>query len=99
VRTIVSNSKYIGRWVWGRTTTVRNSKGQTKQEATPKDKWVSVEREDLRIIAQATWEAAQRRLKELGDLYGKKAGQKKRRPRVHHSVAYPTGLLPGLLFL
>ena len=35
VRGILSNPKYIGEWVWGKTPTLRNSKGKTKQIPVP----------------------------------------------------------------
>lgn len=98
VRTILSNRKYVGDWVWGKTMTLRNSKGKTKQKEVPQDEWVRVVREDLRIIDQATWDQAERRLAELLDVYGHKEGQAPRGPRVHHSAAYPSDLLQGVLF-
>lgn len=98
VRGILSNPKYIGEWVWGKTLTLRNSKGKTKQIAVPTEDWVRVTREDLRIVDQPTWDQAQHRLAELLDVYGHKEGQAKRGPRVHHSAAYPSDMLQGLLY-
>lgn len=98
VRSILSNAKYIGIWVWGTTTTIRNSRGKVKQIPVPEDEWVRVVREDLRIVDQETWDKAQRRLAELLETYGHKEGQAKRGPRVHHSVAYPSDLMQGLVF-
>lgn len=98
VRTILSNAKFVGDWVWGKTTTLRNSKGKTKQNPVPPEEWVRVTREDLRIIDQQTWDQAQRRLAELLAVYGQKEGQAPRGPRIHHSAAYPSDLLQGLLY-
>jgi site-specific DNA recombinase len=98
VRSLLANPKYIGQWVWGTTTTIRNSDGKTKQIPVPKDQWIRLQREDLRIIDETTWKQAQARLNELLDIYGVKAGQSKRGPRVHHSTGYPSDLLEGLVY-
>ncbi len=98
VRTILSNSKYIGVWRWGQTTTLRNSKGKTRQQLVPTGQGVTHQRPDLRIIEQTTWEKAQQRLHELKELFGQKVGQKRRGPKVHHLQVYPGSLLGGLLF-
>jgi DNA invertase Pin-like site-specific DNA recombinase len=97
VRNILANQKYIGLWVWGKTTTIRNSKGKTKQIPVPEEQWVRRHRPDLRIVEQDVWDKAQEGLIALDKLYGYKEGQKKRGPRVHHTVAYPSGILHGLV--
>ena len=98
VRKILDNPKYIGHWLWGATTTLRNSQGKTKKVNTPEKDHVLVERPDLRIITQEIWEKAQARLAELHDIYGQKEGQASRGPVVHHTAAYPGSLLGGLLY-
>lgn len=97
VRRLLSNPKYIGQWVWGTTTTIRNSKGQKKQIPVLADQHVHRERPDLRIIDPETWANAQRRLQELHDTFGVKAGQKRRGPKPHPSGVYRQSLLSGLL--
>ena len=97
VHRVLENEKYIGTWSWGKTTTIRNSKGQTKQIPTSEDQWSRVERPDLRIIDQATWDQAQKRLRELHAIYGLQNGQKPRGPQVHHTAVYPGSLLGGLI--
>lgn len=98
VRAILANAKYTGQWEWGKTTTIRNSAGRSKQIPVPPEQWLRTERADLRIIEQSEWERAQARLAELDRIYGQKPGQKKRGPRVHHTAAYPAGLLHGLIY-
>lgn len=98
VRKILENEKYIGLWRWGTTRTIRNSQGKKKQIPVPEELQVVVKRPELRIIDQAVWDAAQKRLADLKDLYGKKPGQKHRGPKVHHTALYPNGLLAGMVF-
>ena len=98
VRKILANTKYIGVWRWGQTTTLRNSKGKTRQQPVPAGQGVTHQRPDLRIIEQTVWEKAQQRLRELKELFGHKVGQKARGPKVHHLQVYPGSLLGGLLF-
>jgi hypothetical protein len=97
VRRLLSNGKYVGRWTWGATTTLRSSQGRKKQVPTPEGERVVRDRPDLRIVEQQTWEKAQRRLAELEEKFGMKAGQKKRGPKAHPSEVYPQSLLGGLL--
>ncbi len=98
VHRILENSKYVGEWVWGRTKTIRNGGGKTRQAKTPREDWFKADRPHLRIVDQSTWEVAQAKLKSMHDRYGYKEGQRKRGPAIHHSVDYPTGLLNGLLY-
>jgi site-specific DNA recombinase len=97
VRRILTNEKYIGRWTWGATRTIRNSKGKVRQVPVPEDRKAVRERPDLRIVRQELWELAQERLIKLTKQFGMQPGQKRRGPRMHHSVEYPQGLLRGLV--
>lgn len=98
VRGLLDNRKYIGKWPWGKTKTIRDSSGRKKQiDADPQDV-VRVERPSLRIVDDDTWNRAQMKLKQLEAKYGKKDGQDKRGPKSHHSEDYPQSLLGGLLF-
>jgi site-specific DNA recombinase len=97
VRRILANPKYVGKWSWGATRTIRNSRGKVRQVPVPEDRKAVRERPDLRIIAQDLWERAQQRLLDLTKQFGMQPGQKRRGPRVHYSVEYPQGLLRGLV--
>ncbi|MGB7160775.1 MAG: recombinase family protein [Tepidisphaeraceae bacterium] len=98
VRRILTNPKYVGRWSFGKTTTVRNSKGQKKQIAARSDqKVVMIERPELRIIDQQTYDKAQARLAELMEVFGMKAAGKKRGPAQHYKLLYEKSLLGGLV--
>jgi hypothetical protein len=95
---MLANEKYIGRWRWGATKGIRNSQGKSKRVPVHADQHVVRDRPHLRIIDQETWEAAQRRLQELHDLYGSKPGQKRRGPKTHYTVPYPASLLGALIY-
>ena len=98
VRGILGNLKYIGIWRWGATRTIRNSQGKKKQIPVPPKQHIVVKHPELRIIDDTDWTAAQKRLANLKEIYGKKVGQKPRGPKVHHTALYPNGLLNGMLF-
>lgn len=97
VRRMLGNPKYIGVWRWGLSHTIRDSRGKKKQVAVPEKQWVVRDRPYLRIIDQDTWELTQEKLARLQDVYGKKEGQRRRGPRVHHTAIYPQSILGGLL--
>ena len=61
VRTILTNPKYIGIWIWGSTTTIRDSKGKKKQIPVPVAEQVKKLLPELRVIEQQLWDDAQRR--------------------------------------
>ncbi len=98
VRKILGNAKYVGLWVWGRTKTIRNSEGKTKQVPLPEEEWIRSARPELRIVDQDVWDKAQAKLAKIHEVYGFKVGQKKRAPKIHHSNVYPTGMLNGILY-
>jgi site-specific DNA recombinase len=98
VRRILTNTKYIGDWVYGSTTTVFNSDGKHKRIPARKDqRVVRVPRPALRIIDQPTWAAAQQRIAELRSVYGMKKGGRRRGPTEHYRRIYAKNLLYGLI--
>ncbi len=97
VRRLLTNEKYVGVWAWGRTTTLRDSKGRKKQAAAPAGDAVSRGRPGLRIVDQAVWDRAAARFAALGELFGRKPGQKPRGPRPNPADTYPRSPLGGAL--
>jgi hypothetical protein len=97
VRRMLSNAKYIGTWVWGRTATVRDSRGRKKQTPVPPGQEVSRSRPDLRVVEQAVWDRAAARRAELEETFGYKRGQKRRGQRPNPADAYPRSPLGGVL--
>ncbi|MBA4189350.1 MAG: hypothetical protein C0467_15240 [Planctomycetaceae bacterium] len=97
IRRMLTNTKYVGQWVWGKTTTQRNSRGRTKQIDVPHGERVCRERPDLRIIDQECWDQAKARLAVLEETFGRKDGQKARGPKPNPAKVYPRSALGGLL--
>ena len=98
VRRLLSNEKYIGIWVWGKTKNSRSSSGRVKQIDVPKEDWVRVVRDDLRIIDQQVWEKTQLRLEELRLRTRSLPGKKNQSQLSQYSALYRPGLLNGLLY-
>src|SRR5690606_15714860 len=99
VSRILKDEKYIGRFTWNRTTTVKDPMtGKMKQVARPKEEWVVQDRQDIRIISDDEWDAAQARWKEIDGVFPRKKGKRgfegKRKSYVE---SHPTPLLSGAL--
>lgn len=59
---ILGNEKYVGRWAWNKTGSKRDpltNRRRTKRK--PESEWIVLVDEALRIVPQATWDAAQKR--------------------------------------
>jgi hypothetical protein len=97
VHRMLTNAKYVGNWVWGQTTTVRDSRGRKKQVPVPAGQEVTRDRPESRIVEQAVWDRAAARLIELGKTFGYKEGQKRRGPRPNPADLYPRSPLGGVL--
>lgn len=98
VRRMLTNTKYVGVWSFGKTTTVRDSVGKKKQVKARSDQRVTtVRRPHLRIIDQGVWDQVQAALAKLKTVYGMKPGHAKRGPAEHYRLLYPKTLLGGLV--
>lgn len=98
VRRILTNEKYVGRWPFGRTTTVRDQHGRKKQVPARADQQVVVvDRSELRIVPQALWDEAQQRLERLKEVYGMKEDGAKRGPGEYYKLLFEKTLLGGLV--
>ena len=97
---ILKDEKYTGKFVWNRTTTVKDPlSGKMKQVDRPKEEWVVQERAEMRIIGGDDWSAAQRRWTEIDGVFpsrrkGTKGFEGKQRSYVE---SHPTHLLSGSL--
>jgi hypothetical protein len=99
VRRTLTNKKYVGIWEYGRTTTLRNSEGKKKQVGPlPHQKVTIVERPGMRIVSGEWFEQARQRLAKLKEIYGMRAGGKRRGPSQHYRQLYATKLIDGLVF-
>ncbi|WP_162136350.1 recombinase family protein [Zavarzinella formosa] len=97
VRRMLANEKYIGKWAWGRTETIRDSKGRKKQTAATADRRITRERPSLRIIGQELWDRAAARLASLGEKFGYQPGQRRRGPLPNPADDHPKSPLGGTL--
>ena len=97
VHRMLSNAKYVGRWVWGKTTTVRDSVGNKKQTAVPRGQEVTRDRPDLRVVEQDVWDRAVARFAKLGATFGPKDGQKRRGPKPNPADVSARSPLGGVL--
>ncbi|MCU0706602.1 MAG: recombinase family protein, partial [Fimbriiglobus sp.] len=97
VRRMLANAKYVGRWVWGKMTTVRDSAGRKKQVAVAAGEAVVRDRPDLRVVAPDVWEKAAARLAALAATFGLKDRHKPRGPKPNPADVYPRSPLGGLL--
>ena len=96
---ILKDEKYIGRFVWNRTTTVKDPlTGKMKQVDRPRDEWVVQERPDIRIVSEEEWNAAQARWREVEGVFPRKKGKKGfQAQRKSYVDLHPTHLLSGAL--
>lgn len=97
VRRMLSNEKFVGKWAWGRTTTVRDSAGRKKQVPVADGLEVVRDRPNLRVVEQDVWDKAAARLAELNDTFGLKDGQKARGPKPDPAEIFPRPPLGGVL--
>ncbi len=98
VKRILTREKYIGKWTWGKRRNKRNpTTGKVKQEAVPSKDHVVVPREELRIVPQELWDAAQARLRKIKDVYPGPNGAAGREG-ASYVDAYPKNEFSGLLF-
>lgn len=96
---ILKDEKYVGRFIWNRTTTVKDPlTGKMKQVDRPKEDWVVQERPDIRIVSDEEWTAAQARWREIDGVFprnpGKRGFEGKRKSYVD---SHPSHLLSGAL--
>jgi len=96
---ILKDEKYAGKFVWNRTTTVKDPlSGKMKQVERPKEEWVTQQRAEMRIISDEDRQAADFRWREIDGVFPSKKGKKgfegKRRSYVD---SHPTHLLSGSL--
>ncbi len=96
---ILKDEKYIGRFIWNRTTTVKDPMtGKMKAVPRPKEEWIVQERPDIRIISDEDWHAAQARWREIEQVFPRKKGQKGfQAKRKSYVESHPTHLLSGAL--
>jgi site-specific DNA recombinase len=96
IHTILKNEKYLGRWVWNKTTFVKDPEtGKRTPMSRPKDDWVIDDRPDLAIVDPELWTRVEERLQAVRAAYG--GTERNKRPRGQAPELYSRHLLSGLL--
>ncbi len=96
VRSLLRREKYIGRWIYGETTIVRNGSGKKRQmPAKAHQNVLIVERPSLRIVSQDIWDKAQAHHATLKEIYGQRPDSARRGPAEHYFKLYAKMLLNG----
>ncbi|MFO1097882.1 MAG: recombinase family protein [Xanthobacteraceae bacterium] len=96
---IINNELYVGKLVWNRLRYVKDpATGKRVSRLNPRDKWITTEVPELRIVDDALWQAAKARQGELAAKYANvitatRAARANRLNGTHR----PRSLLSGLL--
>ena len=96
---LINNELYIGRLVWNRLRYAKDpATGKRVSRLNPRDKWITTEVPELRIVDDALWQAAKSRQRELAATYASvitatRAAHANRLNGTHR----PRSLLSGLL--
>ncbi len=72
VSRILKNEKYRGKFIWNKSTSVKDPMtGKRKKVERPKEEWVVQVKEEMRIITDATWSKAVKRWREIEKAFPK----------------------------
>jgi hypothetical protein len=73
VREVLHRELYRGRRIWNKTKK-RDTWGQDHRHERPEVDWVTLDEEDLRIVAEPLWRAARERIEQRADVYRRWVG-------------------------
>ena len=77
VSRILKNEKYIGKYVWNKSTSVKDPlTGKRKKVERQKSEWVVQNKPEMQIIPNELWETVQKRWKEIENIYPHQQGKK-----------------------
>ena len=96
---ILKDDKYTGKFVWNKTTTVKDPlSGKTKKIQRPKEEWVPQDRPEMRLISDETWNSAVKRWQEIDAAFPMRKGKKGFEAQQKSYVeSHPPHLLSGSL--
>ena len=99
VARILKNEKYVGRYRWNPSTTVKDPlSGKMRKLERPESEWLVQERPDMRIVSDEDWAAAQARWREIEGVFPAKRGKRGfEGQRKSYVESHPTHLLSGAL--
>ena len=74
---ILSNEKYMGKWVWNKSESRRDPKtGRRRQFPKPESEWIVTQDESLRIVPQELRDATQRKRQAVKKTWPSKKGER-----------------------
>ena len=96
---ILGNEKYVGKWVWNKSESRRDSKtGRRRRFPKPESEWITIVDESLRIVSQDLWDDVQLRRESMKKSWpgghGKRGFEGKKGSR---EAQYPSHLLSGAM--
>ena len=96
---ILSNEKYIGKWVWNKSESRRDPKtGRRRRFPKAESEWIVNHDESLRIISQELWETVQKRREAVKKTFSSQNGEKGySKLQGRHQKVYPAHLLAGAM--
>ena len=98
VRRILTNSKYRGEWVWGKTVTFCDGEGKKSHLPAKPSEVVRVMRPEIRIVSDELSDAVQVIIAEDVQTFGNKPGGKKRGPEGNFRIKHACSVTLGLIY-
>jgi len=93
---ILKNEKYTGLWIWRKYKNARDPiTGRIKKIPRPVEERLSIQKEELRIIDNDTWQKALKRWQELSGAFPVRKGSKIKQKSYIHTT--PIHLLSGIM--
>ena len=96
---LINNELYVGKLVWNRLRYIKDpATGRRVSRLNPRDKWITTEVPELRIVDDVLWQAAKARQDELAEKYATViAATRAARANRLNGTHRPHSLLSGLL--
>ena len=95
---ILSNEKYIGKWVWNKSESRRDPKtGRRRRFPKPESEWIINHDESLRIVSDELWEKVHTRRKAVTRTWHSSKSKGFSSNQKSHHELYPTHLLAGAM--
>ena len=96
---ILSNEKYIGKWVWNKSESRRDPRtGRRRRFPKPESEWITSYDESLRIVPQELWSAVQQKRQAVKKTWPSKKGERGfGKTQGSCQAHYPAHLLAGAM--
>ena len=96
---ILSNEKYVGKWVWNKSESRRDPKtGRRRRFPKPESEWIINHDDSLRIVPQELWDTVQQKRQQVTRTWPSQRGKKGLSSNQgRHQKIYPSHLLAGTM--